>query len=124
MRLSPCVREIGPQDLQIAARRRQFLDTGLVQDEVHERRSAPVHDRNFRRIQLDNDIVDAERRQRRQKVLDGLDRHGLPCQPGLVLNTAQMGDGRGNLQATKVRSLKPDAVVRRRRFERQSDLVA
>ena len=38
------------QDLQIAARGRQFLDARLVQDQIDERRGAAVHDRHFRRF--------------------------------------------------------------------------
>ena len=48
------------QHLQIATRRRQLLDTRLVQDQVHEWRGAAVHDRHFGMIELDDDVVDAE----------------------------------------------------------------
>ena len=37
-------------------------------------------------------------RERGEQVLDGFDRHGFAGQSGLVLDSAQMRDGRGNLQ--------------------------
>ena len=63
-------------------------------------------------------------RERRQQVLDRLDRDRLARQPGLVLNAAKMRDRGRNLEAPKVGALKPDAVVGGRRLERQGDLVA
>ena len=113
-----------PQHLEEAARRRQLPDTRLIEDQVDERRRAAVHDRHFRMVQLDNRVVDAEGSERGEQVLNGFDGHGLARQAGLVLDPAKMRDGRRNLETPKIASLKPDAVVGGRRFERQSDLVA
>ena len=113
-----------PQHLQVAPRRRQPLDARLVQDQIHERRGAAVHDRHFGVVQLDDDVVDAEGGQGGEQVLDRLDRHGLARQAGLILNAAQVRDGGRNLEPAKIASLEPDAVVGRRRLQRQGDLVA
>ena len=59
-----------------------------------------------------------------EQVLDGLDRHGFAGQSGLVLDPAQMRNGCGNLQTAQVAALKADAVISRRRFQRQRDFVA
>ena len=75
-------------------------------------------------VQFDDDVVDAESRERRQQVLDRLDRDRLAGQPGLVGNAAKVRDGRRDLQPSEVGALEPDAVIRRRRLQRQSDLVA
>ena len=82
-----------PQHLQVPPRRLQPLHAGFVQDQVHERRGAAVHDRHFRVIQLDDHVVDAQGGQRGEQVLDRLDRHGFARQPGLILNAAQVRDG-------------------------------
>ena len=57
-------------------------------------------------------------------MLDGLDRHGLAGQSGLVLDAAEMGHGGRNLQTAKVAALEADAVISRRRLQRQRDFVA
>src|SRR5215211_960786 len=75
-------------------------------------------------IQLDNRIVDPERREGRQEVFDRLDRHRFTGQAGLVLDAAKVRDGRGDFKSAKVAALEPDAIVRRGRFEGQRDLVA
>ena len=61
-----------PQHLQVPARRVQPLDAGFL-NQVDERRRAAVHDRHFRRVQLDDDVVDAEADERREQVLDRVD---------------------------------------------------
>src|SRR5262249_42353344 len=113
-----------PQHLQILFRRRQFSDARLVEDEVHERRGAAVHDRHLGTVELDNDVVDAERRESSQQVLHGLDRHGFTRQAGRELNAAQMRDGCGGFQAAQIGALKTNTVVSRRGLERERDLVA
>ena len=57
-------------------------------------------------------------------MLDGLDRHRLARQAGLILDAAEVRDRGRNLESAKVAALEPDAVVRRRRLERQRDFVA
>ena len=49
-----------------------LLDSGRLQQE-NERTGAAVHDRHFRRAQLDKGIVDSEPGERRQQMLDGRD---------------------------------------------------
>ena len=46
-------------DLEEPAGRGQRLDPGLVH-QIHERRSAAVHDRHLGLVQLDDDVVDAQ----------------------------------------------------------------
>ena len=62
--------------------------------------------------------------ERREQVLDRLDRDRLARQPGRILNSAEMRDRRRNLEAAEVGPLEADAVVGRRRLQRQRDLVA
>ena len=55
------------EHLDVAPRRRQRDDAGLI-DGRHEWRSAAVHDRNFRTIDVDDGVIDAESVQCRQNV--------------------------------------------------------
>ena len=68
-------------------------------------------------VQLDDGVVDAERRQCREQVLDGFDGHRLARETGLILDAAKVRNGRRNLQAAKVAALKPDPVVSGRGLE-------
>ena len=86
------------QHFQELLRGRQPLDARLVQDQVDERRRAAVHDRHLGAVQLDDDVVDAEGRERSQQVLDGLDRDGLAGEAGGELDAAQVRDGRRALR--------------------------
>ena len=113
MRLSPCVSEIGRSTFRYRRGRRQTLDTRLVENQIDERRGAAIHDRHFRMVQFDDDVVDAERGERRQQVFDGFDRHGLTREAGLILNSPEVRDRRRNLQAPEIGALEPDAVVGR-----------
>ena len=101
-----------PQHFQVAARRGQSLDPRLVHNQVDERRRAAIHNRHFRRVQLDDRVVDAERRERRQQMLDGLDGDCLARQARGVLNPPQMRDGGRDFEAPQIRTLKPDPVIR------------
>ena len=74
-------------------------------------------------IQLDDGVVDPEGGQGRQQVFDRLDRHRFAGQAGLVLDAAEVRDGRRDFKSAKIAALKADAVVGRGRLERQSDLV-
>ena len=69
-------------------------------------------------------VVDAERGERGEQVLDRLDRDRLAREARGELDAAEVRDGRGNLEAAEVRALEPDAVVGRRGLQRQRDLVA
>ena len=75
-------------------------------------------------IQLDDGVVDPEGGQRRQQVFDRLDRHGFAGQAGLILDAAEMRDGRRNFKPAKIAALESGCRSRRGRFERQGDLVA
>src|SRR6185503_11507038 len=57
-------------DLQVTALGGEMGDAGLV-DGVEERLGAAVHHGHFRPVDLDHDIVDGQRPQRRHQVLDG-----------------------------------------------------
>ncbi len=57
-------------------------------------------------------------------MLDGLDRHRLTSEAGLVLDAAEVGHRGRNLESAKVAALEPDAVVRRRWLQREGDFVA
>ena len=91
---------------------------------MHEGGGAAVHDRHFGRVQLDDRVVDTQGGERREQVLDCLNRDRLARQPGLILDPAEMSDRRGNFESAKIAALKPDAVVGRRGLQRQGDLVA
>ena len=75
-------------------------------------------------IELDDDVVDSERGEGAEQVLDRLDRHGLARQPGLILDAAQMRDRGGDFKPTEVRSLEADAVISGSRLQRQRHFVA
>ena len=98
-------------DFQEPLRRGEPLEAGFV-NQIDERRRAAVHDGHFGMVQLDDDVVDAEADERRQQVLDGLDRALLQRQARGVLNAAEMRDDRGNLEAAKVGAAEADAVIR------------
>ena len=58
------------EHLDVSPRRRVVDDAGLI-DRGDERRGAAVHDRDFRAVDLDDRIVDAEAAQRRQHMFGG-----------------------------------------------------
>ena len=91
MRLSPRVSDIGREHLQVAPRRLERPDPGFL-NQVDERRRAAVHDRHFRRVELDDDVVDAETDERGQQVLDGVDLDGVAHQAGRVVDRADVLD--------------------------------
>jgi hypothetical protein len=112
-----------PDDLQILARRLQGLQPRLV-NQIDERRRAAVHDRHFRRIQLDDDVVDAHADERRQQVLHRLDGYLVARQPGRELNARQVVHRRGHLVVAQIGAAKTDTEVRRGGLECEIDLVA
>jgi hypothetical protein len=82
------------------------------------------HDRHFRRIELDEDVVDADRGQRRQQMLDGLDRHFVARKARGQLDTRQIVHGGGHFVIAEVRTAEADAEIGRSRLEREIDFVA
>ncbi len=103
--LVPLAQRDRPQHLQELFRGRQALHARLVEDQVDERRGAAVHDRHFRCVQLDDDVVDAERGERGEQVLDGLDRDRFTREARGEPDAAEVRDGRGNLEPTQVGAL-------------------
>jgi len=93
-------------------------------DQVDERRRAAVHDRHFRGVQLDDDVVDAHADKRRQQMLNRFDGYLIPRQPCGELDARQVVDGGRHLEIAEVGPTKTDPVVSRRRFQRKVDLVA
>lgn len=61
-----------PHNSDVAARRRERLYPGLI-DKIDKLRGRAVHDRNFRPIDLDKRVVDAEPPEGREQMLDGRD---------------------------------------------------
>ena len=57
-------------DFDVAARQRARGQAGLI-DRIDEGRGAAVHDRHFRPVDLDDDVVDVEAAQRGQQMLGG-----------------------------------------------------
>ena len=113
----------GPDDLQVFARHRQPLHAGLV-DEIDEWRRAAVHDRHFRRVELDNDVVDPHADERGKEMLDRLDRDFVARQAGRKLNPRQIVHGRGHFVIAQIDATEPDAEISRCRLEGEIDLVA
>jgi hypothetical protein len=72
-------------------------------NEEDERRGAAVHDRHFRRVQLDDRVVDAGADQRREHMFDGLDTGIAQTQLRGVGHGAQVVDRRRNFHAPEVR---------------------
>jgi hypothetical protein len=112
-----------PDDLQVLARGRQLLHARFL-NQVHERRGAAVHDRHFRRVQLDQHVVDAEADERRQQVLNRFDRHLVARERRGQLNARQVLDVGRDLAVPQVGPAKADAEVRGGGLQRQLHLVA
>ena len=69
-------------------------------------------------------VVDAHADERRQQVLDRLDRHFVARQPGRELNARQVVHGRRHFVVAEIGPAEPDAEVGRRGLQRKVDLVA
>src|SRR4029450_627668 len=83
-----------------------------VLHQIDPRRRAAVHDRHFRLVELDQHVVDAKAAERRQQMLDRVNRRSLVDQASLqLLSAAQMRDMRWNVDAAEIGALKPDAVI-------------
>ena len=105
-----------PDDLEVLARRVEALYARLL-NQVDERRSAAVHDRHFRRVQLDNNVVDAGADERRQQVLDRLHRHLVARQAGRQLEARKILNRRRHFVVAQVGAPKTDAEIRRSGFQ-------
>ena len=89
----------------------ELLHAGVL-NQVDPGRRAAVHDRHFGVVELDEHVVDAQAAQRREQVLDGLDRRLAGDEARLqLLPAAEMGDVRGNLDAAEVGALEANSVV-------------
>ena len=114
MRLSPREIAIGRTIFRYFRGRLQPLHARFV-NQVDERRRAAVHDRHFRRVQLDDHVVDADADERREQVLDRLDRHFVPRQAGGELDAGQVVHRGRHLVIAQIRPAKPDAEISRQR---------
>ena len=111
------------ENLQVAPRGWQPLDAGLM-NQVDERGRAAVHDRHFRGVQFDDDVVDAEADERRQQVLDGADVHRSGRKAGREIDGAEMADVCGNFEAAEIRTPETDTKVGGGGLEGQRHLLA
>ena len=93
-------------------------------NQIHERRRAAVHDRHFRRVQLDDDVVDADAHERREEMFDRLNRHFVARERGGKLNPRQMLHACGHFVIADVGAPKPHTEIRRRRLQCELHLVA
>ena len=112
-----------PDDLQVLARRLQPLHARFV-NQVDERRRAAVHDRHFRRVQLDDGVVDADADQGREQVLHRLDRDFVDRQPGRELDPRQVVHRGGHFVVAQIGPPETDAEIRDSGFKSEIDLVA
>ncbi|EEF93622.1 hypothetical protein CATMIT_01746, partial [Catenibacterium mitsuokai DSM 15897] len=94
-------------------------DAGGLQQE-HERAGRAVHDRHFRRGQLDIAIVDAQPGHRREQVLDGHDLAGAVGQAGAQRGLGDQVGARGHLHhRVEIGAAEHDAGVDRGRAQGQ-----
>ena len=101
-----------------------FLDAGRLQQE-HEGTRAAVHDRHFACAQFDDEVVDAEARQRRHQVLDRRDRAAFDGQAGAERGLADVsGLGRDVDRLVEVGAAENDARIRRRRAQHHQHFLA
>ena len=85
----------GLENPDVAARRVEPGDTRLI-DRGDEGAGAAVHDRHFRPVNLDHDVVDVERAERRHEVLDGGDRRTRRADRGAEIGGVDVGELRGD----------------------------
>src|SRR5262245_22966605 len=112
-----------PNDFQVPPRHLQRLRARFL-NQVHEWRRAAVHDRHFRRIQLDQHVIDVQADERREEVLDGVDRNLIPREPRRPLDPGEVLHGGWDLMVAEVAPAEPNPESRRRRLERELNLVA
>ena len=100
-------------DLQIGPRRRERLHTRFL-NEVDEGGGAAVHDRHFRRVQLDQHVVDIQAHERGQQMLDRFNRDVVTRQPRGQLDACQMLNRRRHVVPAKVGAPEANAKPGRR----------
>ena len=123
MRLSPRVREIGLSIFRYRRGASSVSHPGFL-NQIHERRGAAVHDRHFRRVQLDGDVVDSKADEGSQQVLDGIDLNGVPHEARRVIDRADVIDLGRQLEAAEVQAPEPNPRTRRGRTEREGHFTA
>jgi hypothetical protein len=110
------------KDLQVLARRREPLHARFL-DQVDEWRGAAIHDRDFRGVQLDDGVVDAEADQCGQQVLHGVHRAGVAGEAGGIVHPGQVLHGGRNLHVGEIRAAETNPEIRGRGPEGERDLV-
>ena len=103
----------------------QFFNAS-VQQQINERCSAAIHDRDFRRIDFDNDIVDTQTRQGGIQVLYGRDPHVMLVHQASTEHsiTHRFGISREIYRWIQVGATIDDPGIGRRRAQRQRDFLA
>ncbi|MCY1435615.1 hypothetical protein D9M71_517160 [compost metagenome] len=93
-------------------------------DQEHERTGTAVHDRYFRRRQLDIGVVDAQTRHRREQVLHGIHFDVTLDQGGRHGGFADIRGPRGDFHhGVEVGSAEHDAGIHRSRFQGEVNLL-
>ena len=112
-----------PQDFHVAARRGKPLDAGFM-NQVDERRRAAVHDRHFRRVQFDDDVVDPEADERRQQVFDRVDVDRVTGKARRVVDATDVADIGRYFEAAEIGTTETDSEVGRGGLEGERHLLA
>jgi len=114
-------------DFDIAARQRPCCQACLI-DRVNEGGRTAVHDRDFRAVNFDNDVVDVKAAQRRQQMLRcrakrtlGIAKHGREFSSG---HGAHVGANLALDRAVRCNALENDAGVVVSRMKRKGDREA
>ena len=118
MRLSPRDSAIGRTIFRYLRGAWQPLHARFL-NQIDERRGAAVHDRHFRRVELDDDVVDAQADERGQQVLDRLDRDVVARQARRELNAGEMLHRGRHLVVAEIGAAEADAEIGRRRLQRE-----
>ncbi len=99
-------------------------DAGGLQQE-HERTGRAVHDRHFRRGQVDVGVVDAQAGQRRHQVLDRLDLGRAAAQAGAQHGLGDQVGARGYFDhRVEIDAAEHDAGIHRGRAQGEEHLLA
>lgn len=88
----------GLEDLEVLPLHRQGSQARFV-DEDHEGSSAAVEDRHLGAVHLHDGVVDAQSVKRRKEMLDGLDGGTVAGERGRVIETGEILQRRGDLDA-------------------------
>src|SRR5438132_10917471 len=93
-------------------------------NQIDERRRAAIHDGHFRRIELDDDVVDAQADERREKMFDGADVDRIARQTRREIDAAKVADARRHFEAAKIGTAETDAEVGGSGLEGERHLLA